>query len=136
MKDGKLINKKIKWYESLQARMIDECIIEEKSVQAKVCISTVLVTLNEIKNTLVEQRTKAVDIFNKKHDSGDLGNYLEYYAWPQTFSGTNPFGPGGCAITSFTIECYHNDLYKDCVLFLCGRPQYHDNFKPFMRYNT
>jgi hypothetical protein len=48
-------------------------------------------------------------------------DFLEYYAWPQTFGSTSgPFGGiGGQAITTFTIEAFSDG--RDAVLFCKGR---------------
>jgi len=49
-------------------------------------------------------------------------NELEYWAWPQVYgSTTGPFGGlGGQALTTFTIEAWHNGAGK-AVLFCQGK---------------
>ena len=61
-------------------------------------------------------------------------SYLDYYAWPQTFTSTSgPFGlGGGQGIRSFTIEAYAYG--KEAVIY-CKQKRLKkvDNFEPMMR---
>ena len=87
-----------------------------------------------------EMRKKATIIFLDKHyqKKGNpvyLGD-ISFYAWPQTFSSTNPFGCGGNAFTEHTIFAFLNHQSKDCVLFLLGKPQYRERFEPFIKYKV
>ncbi len=61
---------------------------------------------------------------------------IEYYAYPQSFCSTNPFGSGGNSITDFTVEAFVSKLNEMCYLFVLNKPQFHERFKPFLRYKN
>lgn len=79
-------------------------------------------------------KIQAAEILTKKNDFTVTVDDLEFWAYPQTFGSTNPFGGGGSMMTTFTIISFRNTFEDDCVLFLMDRPQYHQRFKPMLRY--
>ena len=62
--------------------------------------------------------------------------FVEFYAWPGTFSNTS--GPvGGCGgqmMTSFTVFGLHNTLDDSGLLYCCGKWKKIKKFKPFVKW--
>lgn len=74
----------------------------------------------------------AADVAERLHAAAAS---LEYWAWPQVFGSTaGPFGGvGGQAMTTFTIEAWH-DGGGNAALFCGGRVlKITDKFEPQMR---
>lgn len=91
---------------------------------------------SELNNSIVSLMLDASKFLTKKNDFTISTSDLEFYAWPQTFGSTNPFGAGGNSMTTHTIFCFRNTFHNDCVLNLLGRWQYKDKFEPFIRYKV
>lgn len=81
-----------------------------------------------------DAKVKCSELLSKKNNFTITIDNLELFCWPQTFGSTNPFGPGGNAMTTHTVFCYRNTFHNDCVLILLGRFQYRDVFTPSMQY--
>lgn len=112
----------------------NEIVKDNAVIMSKEYIVSELNRLEKKANQFEYMQKQAFNILKETVYGKEYGVNLEVYCYPQTCGSTNPFGCGGCAITSFTITCFLNASTSECVLFLCGRPQYHEKFEMCMRY--
>lgn len=84
--------------------------------------------------TFDDMRSEACKILSKKSGYDHIYCDVDYYAYPQSCGSTNPFGGGGSSMTTFTVNAFVSQGGCGCVLFLCGRPQFREEFEPMMRY--
>ena len=112
----------------------NEIVKDNAVIMSKEYIVSELNRLEKKANQFEDMRKIAYDMLLKKVNGNYLDVNLEMYCYPQTCGSTNPFGCGGCAISTFTVTCFLNSCTSECVLFLCGRPQYHEKYEMCMRY--
>ena len=79
--------------------------------------------MNFQKQTADISREKAVQLLSDEVDGDCQIDNLEYWAWPTVFgSTTGPFaGVGGQAMSTFTLEAWHDTWTGKAVIFCQGK---------------
>ena len=86
------------------------------------------------KKNFINLGQRAAEILSRKNDYNITITDLEFWAWPQTFGGTNPHGAGGNMITTCTVIGWRSLFHGDGVLYCAGKYRYVNRFKPMMRW--